>query len=283
MMKIIAGALAALALTLPAQAEQQKWAAAYVDWIFPDNAPQASTVDQELWIPEASVARYFTLNWDFAGGGSGYMGLQTDADGVGNVRFSLWDATDAKGSACRKFDGEGVGRTCEAGFEIDKSVFYRLRLKRTAADATGQWWAGYVIWTDAAGGKGEIAIGEIKVGKDKTLVDPPSIGNFSEYWGDQVRRCGDIPMSAAVYAPPALNPRNDGSYETVATQPSARSPDDNICRSGREGRGAMTRHVPMKLGSAPGMMIVLGGEKAAADAYAATAQSLKRPPRPAAR
>ena len=45
-------------------------------------------IEQDIWIPEAPVARYFTLNWNFNGVGKGYMGLQTNADGVDNVGVS---------------------------------------------------------------------------------------------------------------------------------------------------------------------------------------------------
>jgi len=106
----------------PAFADQQQWAAAYVDWTFAENAPEAWMIDQDVWIPQPGLARFFTLNWNFTAGDNGYMGLQTDASGVGNVRFSLWNATDARGTSCRPFDGEGVGRTCELPVTIDRNA-----------------------------------------------------------------------------------------------------------------------------------------------------------------
>lgn len=42
----------------------------------------------------------------------GYLGLQQgDNAATQNVRFSFWNATEAQGTNCRKFDGEGIGQT----------------------------------------------------------------------------------------------------------------------------------------------------------------------------
>ncbi len=269
MKRIAAAAFAALSLGIsPAFADQQKWAAAYVDWTFPDAAPPAWMIDQEIWIPQAGLARYFTLNWDFTAGDNGYMGLQSDATSVGNVRFSLWNATEARGASCRPFDGEGVGRTCVLPVAIDPNAIYRLRVWRGDADASGQWWIGYLISRDASGKLIETKIGEIKVARSHTLIALASIGNFSEYWGDQVARCKQVSLSAAVYGPPGINYRGGGAYEAVSKQPSPRTPEGNICATGEESQGAMAKHVPLQFGG-PGMMITMGGDRTANDALAA--------------
>lgn len=267
-----AAAIAALLVGVaPAFADQQQWAAAYVDWTFAESAPQAWMIDQDVWIPQPGLARYFTVNWNFTAGDNGYMGLQTDESGVGNVRFSLWNATDARGVSCRPFDGEGVGSTCELPVTINPNTIYRLRIWRTNSDASGQWWAGYLISLTAGGELVQTMIGEIKVAKSRTLIEPGSIGNFSEYWGQQVARCSEVSPSAAVYLPPGINfgGGDEGMYQAVAIAPSPRTPDDNICSTGNESRGAIARHVPIEVAGETSMLITLGGSKAANNALTA--------------
>jgi len=133
----------------PARADQQLWAAAYVDWTFANEAPGVG-LTQALWIPQRATASFFTLNWDFVAGDGGYIGLQSNEAGAGNARFSLWNATAARGAGCRRFDGEGEGMTCEAPVAAAPDAVYRVFLRRGEADRQGQWWIGSLETPDGA-------------------------------------------------------------------------------------------------------------------------------------
>jgi len=248
--------LAALCLSIlaaPAQAEQQQWAAAYVDWTFAAETPGVELA-QDLRIPQAATASFFTLNWDFVAGDGGYIGLQSDETGKGNARFSLWDATAARGDACRTFDGEGEGMTCVTPVVIAPEKIYRVRVTRGERDAQGQWWIG---WIEERGGARR-EIGALRVGPTLTAARADSVHNFSEYWGDAVAACRAVPLSAAAFGPPTLNGADGRAV--IAAHPAGRRPEGRLCRTGRERTGAITGHTPITVGDAPGMLITLGGD-----------------------
>lgn len=258
---VLASLAAALATVATAGAEQQQWAAAYVDWTFPTDTPGVA-LTQEIRVAEAATASFFTLNWDFVAGDGGYIGLQSDESGVGNVRFSLWNATAAQGEACRTFDGEGEGMTCVLPFTIAPDAIYRMRVTRGDADAAGQWWTGWIETRDGVRRR----IGALRVKAILTEAAPASVHNFSEFWGDAVRACRDVPLSAAVFGPPALTAAN--GVEARAGTPTGRRPEGHPCRSGRERTGAVAGHTPMTVGGAPGMLLTLGGNAASNRALA---------------
>jgi len=249
-------------MTQPVKAGQQQWAAAYVNWTF-DSAPNGLNLDQQIWLPKPALASFFTMNWNWTNTPNigGYMGLQTDAAGEGNVRFSLWNATEAKGKQCRTFGGEGIGYTCMLPIKIDTNKFYRLRLWRTAGDSSGQWWGGWLI-EEKDGKLIEHAIGQIKVATNQDTFSASSIVNFSEYWGAAVSTCAQVPMSIAGFAPPAINYKGKGAggYEAHATIAEGTLPDGNICKTGTEKQGADTSFIPFKSGSNKGMIVIMGGK-----------------------
>lgn len=193
---------------LSVRADQQLWASQYVQWKFDGGPQDIWNVDQEVWIAQPNATSFWPLQWDFKGlNYGGYIGLQQGTGAEQNVRFSIWNATEAKGNSCRKFDGEGVGQTCTLTLRIDPRKAYRLRIWRLKADSTGQWWGGWLIETDAAGNLSERSIGQIKAPPAAKSVDPASTSNFVEYWGDPVRACRAIPLStreihASVGEPP---------------------------------------------------------------------------------
>jgi hypothetical protein len=244
----------ALAVSTPsvAQAEQQQWAAAYVDWSFADPAP-ATAVAQEIWVPRAAQASFFTLNFDFESGQGGYIGLQSDEAGAGNVRFSLWNTTVARGESCRPFDGEGEGMTCVLPVPIDPATVYRVRVTRDATDAGGQWWSSWLEMPDGT----QRHIGAIRVRRQDRDIAAASLHNFSEFWGDAVNACGEAPLSAAVFASPILT--RAGNHTQAGSNPSGTRPEENRCLTGRERRGAAVTHAPMLLRGAPAMAVALGG------------------------
>lgn len=262
---VLAAPLMALGLSTPAAADQQLWAAAYVDWTFAENAPSVR-VEQDIRVAEPARASFFTLNWDFEVGEGGYIGLQSDEAGAHNVRFSLWNATSARGAACRRFDGEGVGMTCELPWRIAPDAFYRVRVVRGAADAGGQWWSGWIDTRDADGRVAQTRIGDLRVAASANAINPATIYNFSEFWGDAVAACQDVPLSAAIFAPPRIGASTTGA-ERAARSPVGRRPEGHLC-NGRESSGAVSRHTHIALESGPGMILTLGGAIPANEAAA---------------
>ncbi len=241
------------AMSTPARAEQQQWAAAYVDWTFEAETPGIG-LSQDLWIAQAASATFFTLNWDFVSGDGGYIGLQSDETGVGNARFSLWNATAAQGDACRPFDGEGEGMTCVLPIVISPDKVYRVLVTRGEADAQGQWWLG---WIEEPGAPRR-RIGSLRVASGLTSVTPASVHDFSEYWGDAVGACRAVPLSAAAFGPPTLILPNGPAAK--GAHPTGRRPDGHRCRTGRERTGAVAGHTSVSVADAPGMLVTLGGD-----------------------
>jgi hypothetical protein len=263
---VLAAPLMALGLSTPAAADQQLWAAAYVDWSFAENAASAARVDQDIRVAEPARASFFTLNWDFEVGEGGYIGLQSDEAGAHNVRFSLWNATSARGATCRRFDGEGVGMTCELPWRIAPDAFYRVHVVRGAADAGGQWWSGWIDTRDADGRVAQTRIGDLRVAASANAINPATIYNFSEFWGDAVAACQDVPLSAAIFTPPRVSVSATG-VANVAFNPVGRRPDGHVC-NGRERTGAVSRHARVALDDGPGMVLTLGGSVSANEAMA---------------
>lgn len=264
LLNAILASLACVAAT-PARAEQQLWAAAYVDWSF-EAEDVGVELSQLLWAPQPAVASFFTLNWDFEAGDGGYIGLQSNEVGAGNVRFSLWNADAARGEACRRFDGEGEGMTCVLPLTIARDQLYRVGIARGQSDAQGQWWIGWV--EDASGRRQQI--GALRVSASLNAIAPASIHNFSEYWGDAVSACSSVPLSAAAFAAPAINSASGPS--AIAAHPIGRRPDGHSCTSGRERTGAVAGHTPLSIAGEPAMLLTLGGPH---DANQALAQHLR--------
>lgn len=263
-----------------AQAQgQQQWAAAYIEWRLPDQTG-VDRIAQDIAVLAPSRASFFTLNWDFSDGDGGYIGLQTDAAGAGNVRFSLWNAIAARGAACRRFDGEGEGMTCVAPLRIETDRFYRVRVTRGEAAARGQWWSGWIDTVDANGQTQSFRIGELQIAPGLTEIDPASLYNFNEFWGDAVRECRQTPLSAALFAAPSIQ-RGASGAPFVARAPTGRRPEGHPCTTGRERTGATASHLALTLADRPAMIMVLGGDAQTNRAFAAQAangaRSLVRP------
>jgi hypothetical protein len=244
---------ACFAFAAPAHAQQQQqWAAAYVDWSFAET-PAGIGIAQDIWVPQPARTSFFTLNFDFVTGDGGYIGLQSDEHGVGNVRFSLWNTTVARGESCRPFDGEGEGMTCVLPFPINPQSVYRLHVTRGDADASGQWWIGWVQEQNGA----ERQIGAIKVPRQHRSITSTGVTNFSEFWGDAVAACQNVPLSAAAFAAPTLMTASGGA--SLGAQPNGTRAEENRCTSGRERLGAVVAHTPLQLRGAQAMVITLGG------------------------
>lgn len=244
-------------------AQQQQWASQYVQWTF-DKEVDVVNIDQQVWVPVANNQSYMPLQWEWKGGvgdNGGYLGLQQD-NGLAsqNVRFSLWNATEAQGASCRKFDGEGIGQTCVLPVKIDPKKMYRYRLWKLEAAKDGQWWGGWLI--EVENGKlTERLIGKIKVSAASNTVDSSSITNFVEFWGGHIAPCDSVPMSVIAFAPPAVNykGKETGGYQAVAKYSGSDRAEGNICRNGTEKDGSLVTAKPYNFGFANGVMMFLGG------------------------
>lgn len=244
---------ATLLIATPARAEQQKWAAAYVEWTFDRETPGIALA-QDLWIPQAATASFFTLNWTFVDSDGGYIGLQSDEAGAGNARFSIWNATAARGESCRRFDGEGEGMTCETPVTIAPDKTYRVHVTRGEAEAGGQWWIG---WLEERGGARR-QIGALRTKAGATRIASEGVHDFSEFWGDAVRACRDVPLSAAAFGPPTLAFAEGGAM--TGGRARGTRPDGHHCNSGGERSGAVAGHRKTRIAGASGMLITLGGD-----------------------
>lgn len=254
--------LAIFANVTIAVAQQQQWASQYVKWTF-DKPVDVWNIDQQVWVPIPNQTSYMPLQWSWKGGNGvgGYMGLQQgDNAALQNVRFSLWDATEAQGTSCRKFDGEGKGYTCVLPVTIDTRKFYRLRLWKLGAVKDGQWWGGWLI--EVTNGKlTEHMIGKIKVAASYNTVEPSSIINFVEFWGGHRAPCGRVPASVIGFTPPAVNyhGKGTGAYEAYSKYSGSDRAQGNVCRNGTENDGSLVTAKPYNFGFANGVMMFLGG------------------------
>lgn len=196
-------------------APQHQHANAYVYWQTTAARKDLWNVDQQIWIDRKADHTYWALVWTFTGSDrGGYMGLQTDGTrfdrSVGETAiFSLWDANGARGPACDRFSGEGVGYSCRAAFSIAQGRHYRLRLWILDRDSAGQWWGAWI-----SDGVNDWHIGDIRV----PAANHQRVGdlrNFSEYFGPAVP-CSQVPRSIVNFTQPAGNLRGQ-SYEVYST------------------------------------------------------------------
>lgn len=250
---------------------QQQDAFAYVYWGFgPGTPPFGQNIDQQVWIPGKGAKTFWALVWKWTADRvhGGYIGLQTDAEYAegqygDTAIFSLWNATAAEGPGwVEEFGGEGTGWQCRLAFPIRTDCFYRLRLWRLEADPDGQWWGAWIIEETSPGTLTHHYIGRCKVAADLTDVAADSIENFSEFWGDAVTECRDVPLSVAGFTPPAASylGSDSGEYLYYSSKSGATDPDANPCQPPGDGSsGAMSAVDDFDFGFAQGVKIFLGG------------------------
>jgi hypothetical protein len=240
-----------------ALAGQQQWSSQYVSWQSDGHASAIYDIDQVVWVPQHADSSFWTLQWGFLGSDSGgYLGLQQEASAKDQtVRFSIWNATRAKGLHCRPFGGEGVGETCILAVKIDPKKFYRLRLWQ----AVNRWWGAWLIEADSTGVLTERMVGQIRVPRGATTPDPASVTNFVEYFGDEFPLCSSVPLSITGFSPPMLNYQGSGAYGGSYSYVGSTKATDNHCTTGNEDNGAIISAKPYDFGFANGVMMFLGG------------------------
>ena len=243
-------------------AGQQQWASQYVNWKSDGRVSEVWNIDQQVWLPRVNDGSYWPMQWGFSGVSyGGYMGLQQSSVNEQNIRFSIWNATAADGPSCKPFGGEGIGQTCTLPVKIETNKFYRLRLWKLDSASDGQWWGGWLIEADRSGALVEHSIGRIKAPPAAKIVDPNTIYNFVEYFGDSRPTCDKVPLSIAGFSPPAMNynGKGTGTYQGYTSYAGSQRAAGNHCSSGKENNGAFISAMPYDFGFAKGVMMFLGG------------------------
>lgn len=238
-----------------ASAQQQQWSSQYLQWTSDHLVTDIYNIDQVVWLPSPNNNSWGPMQWTFNGGGSGgYTGLQQGDDTqTQTARFSIWNATRARGLNCQPFGGEGVGQTCTIPVKIDSSKLYRLRLWRVK----GNWWGAWLITTDVTGALVEHRIGTI-LAPTAASPDPASVTNFVEYFGPAVAQCKDVPLSITGFTPPTLNYQGGGIYQGHYTYAGSTKAPGNVCSDGTETVGAFISAKRHNFGFANGVMTFLG-------------------------
>lgn len=240
---------------------QQQWASQYINWHFTANL-DIWNIDQQVWIPRPNTTSYWPLQWSWKDSTEGgYLGLQQGFDGTQNVRFSIWNAIACRNGNCTLFEGEGSGYTCTLPITIDTNKFYRYRLWRQEADTDGVWWGAWLI-EEVDGLLVDHYIGGLKVPTVYKVINPSSIRNFVEYWGDDIN-CAHIPLSIVGFTPPAINYHGKGTsiYDGYLTYAGSHKAEGNYCGTEKQqnGNGALITTKPYDFGFANGVIILLGG------------------------
>jgi hypothetical protein len=177
-------------------------------------------VDQNLRIDRKAPATYWAEMVNFSGGGSGYLGLQTngtrfDGSNGDTAIFSIWNASGSRGPSCGRFAGEGTGLSCRIPYSPAEGNMYRLRIWRLEADSVGQWWG---AWVKSQASGIERYIGSIRAPLGVTSIRDTM--NFVEYFGSQVP-CNRVPISRVLWTQPAANSGSGGSYQYGSSYRSA--------------------------------------------------------------
>jgi hypothetical protein len=225
------------ATALPAAAATHLGGASQVGFRITSSAadPTIWNIDQEIQLPKIGKSTFWALSWTFAGSNdSGYMGIQTDArrpDGSKGqmALFSLWTADNSRGAngRCAAFEENGHGLSCRMNWTIRTGATYRLRVWRGEADATGQWWEG---WIHSDYRNVDYHLGDLHVpAAGHIRINPTSVGNFIEYFGEAVA-CTKVPLAFGIFTQPALNHR--GSRYDYYTRYAANSYQHGSCDRG---------------------------------------------------
>lgn len=186
---------ATLAIALPAEANYQVWQA----WTLSDSA---WNVDTLLKVDELTAQSFFA-HWMNREGSSSlgmYIGIQEEADGYRQARFSVWDASEASTTSgdCQPFTGEGEGMSCTIPYAFVTGRWYKLRVWRLGAGSTGWWWGAWII--DTVTGV-ESYIGQI-LAPDFGNIDQSK--TFTEKYGT-LPPCGQNPYTKATFEAPSVN------------------------------------------------------------------------------
>lgn len=175
----------------------------YVHYAFP-----ASTVSNIQWKQsiDASpgIANVFWSNqFTFTNGFTGYTGFQTLRNGGGLFLVSIWGTTQSRagssGTACQQFSEGGTGQSCRYSFTPVQGHTYVFD---AAPDSAG-WWTFTV--TDATANT-SFVLGSILLGPGVSL-DNSRFVSWTEYfdWNDKQATCDDEAYSRLTMSMPTTS------------------------------------------------------------------------------
>lgn len=196
--------LGLLGAAAPGWAGQHQNGFAYRDWAHDVTAVH---VQQPFAVQVVEDDNFFALTGVFATTSGYYAGLQQLAGGDRIALFSIWDATEATGSDCEVFFGEGVGYHCKISYDFIEDRAYKLTIRRATISAAGDWWEAS-IRDDVTGVS--TTIGTIRATAGAGKIE--TANNFLEYFGPQVP-CDEVPWTKATFVTPVFNGTEPGAFK----------------------------------------------------------------------
>jgi len=190
-----------------ANAGQQQWGAAYLDWSGALLSADSS-ISQIIQPLEISPNTYWEAGWHWDNvPDGGYGGIQSNgilADGTISdlAIFSIWNGLGAipgDGAGCTRFGGEGIGYSCRIPITLKAGNKYEISFGVDKARGP-QWWIATIA--DLTQGTKKI-IGSIET--NSLNAKASNWNNFIEYWGQAVPCDAVGPASAKFYVPTSSN------------------------------------------------------------------------------
>lgn len=157
---------------------------------------------------------YWAHQYNFVGGETAYMGLQTAEDDNGEptklALFSIWgakNAASAPNGSSGAFGHEGSGWSCRITYNWEVNRMYRIRVWNLGKDSSNEedyWWGAWVQDTETGE---EQFIGKILVPSTYKGIASSSL-DFVEFYGNQDGQrypCSSIEYTKSIYNFPTLN------------------------------------------------------------------------------
>ncbi|MEU4115282.1 ricin-type beta-trefoil lectin domain protein [Kitasatospora sp. NPDC028055] len=165
---------------------------------------------------------FWSHQFGFTNGVSGYIGMQRHRTDPGMFLFSLWGSTGAQpgdsGTYCQTFAESGSGGyTCrlDAGFTAGHGYRYDI------TPAAPGWYRAKI--TDTTAGT-SFVLGTLQVGSG--LIQAKGMVDWVEYfdWNNNAATCADEPYSAALFtAPTGVDATNGSTVHATVTSTSVSS------------------------------------------------------------
>jgi hypothetical protein len=203
-----------------ANAGQQQWGAAYLDWSGALLSADSS-ISQIIQPLEISPNTYWEAGWHWDNvPDGGYGGIQSNgilADGkISDLAiFSIWNGLGAipgDGAGCTRFGGEGIGYSCRIPITLKAGNKYEISFGVDKVRGP-QWWVATIA--DLTQGTKKV-IGSIET--NSLNAKASNWNNFIEYWGQAVPCDAVGPASARFYVPTSSNP-NVEIFSPVFSRP----------------------------------------------------------------
>lgn len=166
-----------------------------------------------LKVEYASPDYFWSYKIYFQNDEGGYFGLQSKSAGY-SVQFSLWNslaAEKAPNGTANAFDHENSGYACSIPYAWRVGQTYKLMLKRTRRESTGDWWTASII--DVKTGQATTA-GSIKTPRTWGGLKAQST-NFVESFSKQDSKyhtCGELQYTRAILEMPVMTDQNGNRH-----------------------------------------------------------------------